>query len=393
MSLLPSTTFNFPSDYHLGVGKIKLIGELCQELNMRKPLIVSDPGVAKLPWFTQLPKLLDQDAIQYSIFTAVEGNPTDGNVNDGIAIYRKGHHDGCILLGGGSAMDAGKCIALMAHQEGSLFDYEDREDNWKRIDASKIPPMIAIPTTAGTGSEVGRAGVIVDTASQQKRIIFHPKLMPTAVIADPELTFDLPPHLTAATGIDAFVHNFEAYCSPRYHPLADGIALEGMRLIKDNIVEATNNGRNPLARTHMLVASTMGATAFQKGLGVVHALAHPLGAHYNIHHGLANAILLPYCLAHNRAAIETIMVRLARHLELPNPGFLGVRAWVLQLRRQLGIPHSLNKVSSVPENFAKKLAPEAMKDPAISTNPRTSTVSELEALYLAAFHGDLDVIN
>jgi hypothetical protein len=286
-------------------------------------------------------------------------------------------------------MDVGKCIALLVDNPGDVFDYEDIGDNFKRADPAKIVPMIAIPTTAGTGSEVGRASVIVDERDHSKKIIFHPKMQPSLVIADPEVTFALPRGITAATGMDALAHCFEAYCAPGYHPMADGIALEGMRLVRENLLEAVANGRDPIARTHMMMAATMGATAFQKGLGLVHALSHPLGGMTNVHHGTANALFMPYVMEFNRDAIEGKMERLAIHLALDEPGFAGVLRWMLEIRRSLQMPHTLAEVAGFSPDQIERLAALAAVDPSLATNPKPCTVEQLAQLFRIAHAGTL----
>lgn len=356
---------------------------------MRRPLIVTDPGITELSWFPSLMSSMVDAAVDHAVFGEVGPNPSSADVERGVAAYREGGHDGIVLVGGGSAMDAGKCVALMARNPGSVFDYEDVGDNWKRADPDRIPPMIAMPTTAGTGSEVGRAAVILDERDHGKKIIFHPKMQPALVIADPELTFGLPAAITAATGMDALAHCFEAYCAPGYHPMADGIALEGMRLIHENLRVVHGDGNDATARTHMMMAASMGATAFQKGLGLVHALSHPLGGATGLHHGTANAIFLPYVMVHNRAQIEIPMQHLARVLRLPEPGFDGVLSWMLNLRSELGLPHTLENVDGVDAAMGRRLAPLAARDPSLSTNPKPCSLTELESVFLKALRGDL----
>lgn len=353
----PAGNSNYPTAYRIGCGRLSELASACVEFSMARPLIVTDPGIRKLPWFAPLPENTGA-----AVFDDIAANPSEVDVGRALTAYRDGNHDGVILVGGGSPMDAGKCVALLAENPGEVFDYEDVGDNYKRADPAKIAPIIAIPTTAGTGSEVGRASVIVDTSDHSKKIIFHPKMQPSLVIADPEVTFGLPPGITGATGMDALAHCFEAYCAPGYHPMADGIALEGMRLIRHNLKVVYRDGRNAEARTHMMMAASMGATAFQKGLGLVHALSHPIGGATGLHHGTANAIFLPYVMIHNRAVIESAMERLARFLQLPTPGFDGVLEWMLELRRDLNLPHTLEGVDGFDEAMAKKLAPLAAKD-------------------------------
>jgi alcohol dehydrogenase class IV len=313
----------------------------------------------------------------------VQGNPVGNNVDEGTALYRSGGHDGVIAVGGGSGLDVGKAIAFMAGQSRPLWDFEDVGDWWTRADPAGIAPVIAVPTTAGTGSEVGRASVIVKQETYEKKIIFHPKMLPVVVIADPELTVGLPAHITAATGMDAFVHCFEAYCAPGYHPMADGIALEGMRLVKDYLPRAYANGSDIEARSRMLAAASMGATAFQKGLGAVHSISHPVGAFYNTHHGLTNAIVLPYVMMFNRSAIEDKMIPLARYLGLNGNGFDAVYTWVLDFRARLGIPGSLGDIG-VPIDQAETIGEHAQRDPSTSGNPRVTRAEDMTAIFKAA---------
>ncbi len=380
-----SGNFNYPTAYRIGAGRLAELASACSELAMTRPLIVTDPGVAALPWFEIAAASLDGAAV----FSDVKPNPTGSDVEAGVAVFLDGEHDGVVLIGGGSAMDVGKSVALVARNPGDVFDYEDVGDNWTRADPTRIPPMIAVPTTAGTGSEVGRAGVIVDERDHGKKIIFHPKMQPGLVIADPEVTLGLPAGLTAATGMDALAHCFEAYCAPGYHPMADGIALEGMRLVAKYLPRAFANGADLEARTHMMMAASMGATAFQKGLGLVHALSHPLGGATGLHHGTANAIFLPYVMVFNRDVIEERMERLARFLQLPKPGFDGVMSWMLDLRAQLGMPHTLEAVDGFDDAMAARLAPMAVADPSMGTNPKPADAAACEAVFLAALRGVL----
>lgn len=377
--------FNYPCQYRLGQGRASELSSLCFERGIRRPLIVTDAGVSTLAWFAPLITALQDDGLECRVFSDLRPNPLGRDVDAGVLSYKEGQCDGVVLLGGGSAMDVGKCVALMVGNRGSVFDYEDVGDNWTRIDPEQIPPMIALPTTAGTGSEVGRASVIIDDKSE-KKIIFHPKMQPADVIADPELTRGLPAPLTAYTGVDAFVHCFEAWCASGYHPMADGIALEGMRLIAEFLPRAVKDGDDIEARTHMILASSMGATAFQKGLGVVHAISHALGGKLNVHHGLANAILLPYCMVFNRPAIEARCEILARHLGL-EPTFESLLAWCLAMRESLGIPHSLKEVQGMSTQKAAELAPIALKDAALAGNPRSATEAELCQIMVDAFEG------
>jgi len=321
----------------------------------------------------------------------VRGNPASSHVEAGLRAFRSGGHDGVVAFGGGSALDAGKVVAFMSGQTRTLWDFEDIGDWWTRADPLGIAPVVAVPTTAGTGSEVGRAGVILNEETHQKKIIFHPQMMPRVVILDAELTVGLPRAVTAATGIDAFVHCFEAFCAPRFHPLADGVALEGMRLIHRYLPRACANGKDIEARAQMLAAASMGATAFQKGLGGVHAIAHPVGSWFNTHHGLTNAVLLPYVMAHNRNAIAGKVDVIARVLDLPVRGYEGLLAWVLEMRRDLGIPHALSAIG-VSADKAEIIGREAAIDPSAGGNPTPVDAAALERIFRAAVAGNLDAV-
>jgi len=356
---------------------------------MMRPLIVTDSELAKLPLVDSVLQMCRGAGIRASVFSDVQGNPVEENVTKGVHAYMMGNHDGVIAFGGGSAIDAAKAIALMSGQDRPLFDFEDKEDWWTRVIQSGIAPCIAIPTTSGTGSEVGRASVITDTSTNTKKIIFHPMMLPQCVILDPEVTVGLPPHLTAAVGMDALSHSLEAFCSPLYHPMAQGIALEGMKLVKDNLATAVENGTDIEARGQMQVASSMGATAFQKGLGAMHSLSHPLGAVLNLHHGLCNAVVMPYVLKFNEEKIGDKMADLGRYLDLKNQSFTGVLDWVLEIREELKIPHTLKDAGVVDKNVIATLAPMAVADPSTPTNPRELTVENVTQLYSDCFTGNL----
>jgi alcohol dehydrogenase class IV len=332
--------------------------------------------------------MLTDAGLGAALFSDVQGNPVEANVAAGLELYRAGGHDGVVAFGGGSAMDVGKCIALMVGQTRPIWDFEDREDWYMRANADGIAPVIAVPTTSGTGSEVGRAGVITNLDDHTKRIIFHPRMLPAIVIEDPRLTAGLPAHLTAAVGMDALSHNMEAYCSPLFHPMADGVAVEGMRLIKNWLPAACADGNDLVARAHMQVASSMGATAFQKGLGAMHSLSHPCGSLLDTHHGLTNGVVMPYVLAFNADAIEEKMTALARYLDLANPSGKSVQNWVLALRQQIGIHHTLAQLG-VTEDLIPRLANMAVDDPTAPTNPVKLTVANLETLYSNAINGEL----
>ncbi|MBN9498172.1 MAG: iron-containing alcohol dehydrogenase [Alphaproteobacteria bacterium] len=375
--------WNYPTTVWAGPGRIAELPAALARLGIKKPLLVTDEGLANAP--------MVKNALAISgaaLFAKVKGNPTGRNVEDGLAALKAGGHDGVIAFGGGSALDAAKAIALMWKQTRPLWDFEDIGDWFKRVDPDGMLPVVAVPTTSGTGSEVGRASVITDEATHVKKIIFHPKMMPGIVISDPELTVGLPPHVTAATGIDAYVHSFEAYCAPGFHPMAEGIALEGMRLVKEYLPRAFKDGKDIEARGQMLAAASMGAAAFQKGLGGVHALAHPIGAVYDTHHGLTNAVLLPYVMVHNKAAIADRMNLLARVLDLPGGGFDAVLKWTLDFRAALKIPHTLKEIG-VDDARAAEIGTMAEKDPSAGGNPCPVTAKDLEAVFRAAVAGKI----
>ena len=363
-----SGNWNYPTAIRAGAGRVRELPALCFEFGMRAPLLVTDPGLASLPMIGDILNDCEEHGLRVAMFANIKGNPCGENVTEGLSVFRSGEHDGVLAVGGGSALDAAKAIALMAGQSRPLWDFEDEGDNYLRVNEDAMAPVIAVPTTAGTGSEVGRSSVITDEQAQIKRIIFHPKMLPGQVILDPELTVGLPANITAATGMDALSHNLEAWCAPNFHPMAEGIALEAMRLIHVYLPRAVVDGNDLEARMQMLVASGMGATAFQRGLGAMHALAHPLGALYDAHHGLLNAILMPYVLKANEAAIAEPMDRLSRYLDLPQRGFKGVLDWILQLRSELKIPHTLEEIG-IDDRQAERVGRMAAADPSAGSNP------------------------
>ena len=383
-----SGNWNYPTPIRFGPGRIRELAQTCREFGIERPLLVTDPGLATMAMVTDAAQSCRDDGLGCTIFSDVRGNPVESNVVEGVRVLRDGAHDGVIGFGGGSALDAAKAVALMSRQTRPLWDFEDREDRWTRADADGIAPVVAVPTTSGTGSEVGRASVITDVRDHTKKIIFHPKMMPVAVIADPELTVGLPAPVTAAVGMDALSHNLEAWCSPVFHPMAHGIALEGMRLVKEWLPAACEDGGDLAARACMQVASTMGATAFQKGLGAMHSMSHPCGAVYDTHHGLTNAVVMPYVLEFNRASIEDKMAALARYLGLGGTSFEAVQRWILELRARIGIPHTLNDIG-VPSEAASRLAPMALVDPSSATNPVALTTPALVSLFENALEGNL----
>ena len=365
---LPAMNWNFPTAIRFGAGRISELADACRSLGISRPLLVTDPALARMPFIRAAVAANTQSGIPTEVFSDIEPNPVGSNIDAGVAAYASGSHDGVIAFGGGSALDVGKVIAFMSGQRRPLWDFEDREDWWSRADPEGVAPIIAVPTTAGTGSEVGRAGVILDEAEQVKKIIFHPRMMPAIVILDPELTVGLPTHVTAATGMDALAHCLEAYCAPGFHPMADGIAAEGVKLVHDWLAKAVLDGSDLDARGGMLIAASMGATAFQKGLGGMHALSHPIGALYKTHHGLTNAVLMPYVLAYNRSAIDERLARLAGFAGLPHASFDALFQWVLQLREELSIPHTLRDIG-VTDDQLGRLAQMAEADPSAGGNP------------------------
>lgn len=353
--------WNYPTSIRFGPGRIAELGEACSELGITRPLIVTDPDLVALPPVERAMAALESAELEVSVFSGVKANPNEQNVAVGVEAFKTGGCDGVVALGGGSPLDAAKAVALMVGQKRPLFDFVDEGVNYKRVVAEKMAPVVAVPTTAGTGSEVGRASIITDSVEESKRIIFHPNMLPGRVIADPELTLGMPAKLTAATGMDALAHNLEAYCSPTFHPMAEGIALKGISLISEALVRAFQDGSNLEARSKMLAASLMGSAAFQKGLGAIHSLSHPLGGKYDLHHGMLNAVLMPYVMEFNKPALATKWKTLAELL-----GQDPLR-WVLDLRQALGIPHTLSEMG-VPDS-AVELAAAATADPSAGTNP------------------------
>ncbi|MEM8499350.1 MAG: iron-containing alcohol dehydrogenase [Pseudomonadota bacterium] len=383
-----SGNWNYPTAVRTGIGRVNELPEVCDSLGIKNPLIVTDPGLRNLPMVNAAHELCGNALAGCGLFFDIKANPNEKNIEQGVSACREGGHDGVIAFGGGSALDAGKAIALMVGQSGPIWDFEDLGDNHLRVNVEGMLPVIAVPTTSGTGSEVGRASVITDSERKVKKIIFHANMMPAVVVLDAQLTCGLPAHLTAATGMDALSHNLEALCSPVYHPMARGIAIEGMRLIKDNLPAAVLDGDNLEARTHMQIASCMGATAFQKGLGAMHALAHPLGAVFDAHHGLLNAILMPYVLKANQSAIAQDLTEASRFLNLTNPGFQSFFDWVLELREQLRIPNTLADID-IDDTRVDTIASMALEDPTASTNPIQFSNTDYRDICLNAIRGKL----
>ena len=380
-----SINWNYPTSIWFGEKRINEIQKACESLNIKNPLIVTDPGILKT---NIINKINDSLITKANIFSDVQSNPTGTNVEDGVLYFNGNSHDGVIAVGGGSGMDVGKGIAFMAGQSRPLWDFEDIGDYWTRADSKAIKPIIAVPTTAGTGSETGRAGVYTNQETKEKKIIFHPKMLPSIVILDPELTLPLPQNLTAFTGMDALAHCLEAYSSNFFHPLSQGIALEGMSIVKKFLIRAYEDGTDIEARGNMLAASSMGSIAFQKGLGAIHSLSHPVGAIYNTHHGLTNAVFMPYVLKRNKNFIEEKMISLSRYLNLSDHSFDGIMNWILELREKLSIPHTLKDLINDDSNF-KKMSVMAKEDPSTGGNPAELEISDFEKLYQDSFYGKL----
>jgi alcohol dehydrogenase class IV len=378
---VPNRNWSYPTAIKFGVGRIAELADHCKSAGIARPLLVTDRALATLPITAQALDVLAAGGLGRAVFSAVDPNPHEGNMAEGIAAYRAGNHDGVIAFGGGSALDLGKMIALMAHQKPglSVWDLEDIDDWYTRADADAIAPVIAVPTTAGTGSEVGRAGVLTNSATHKKKIIFHPKLMPVVTICDPALTVGMPKFITAGTGMDALAHCLEAYCSPFYHPMSQGIALEGMRLVLENLPVVYTDPGNLQARAHMMSAAAMGAVAFQKGLGAIHSLSHPIGAVYNTHHGTTNAVVMPMVLDFNRHAIEDRIEKAAAYLGIAG-GFDGFRAHIVALNASLGIPLNLTAIGVDPSRL-DELTEMALEDPSCGGNPVEMTRANTRALF------------
>ena len=388
MAIQITGAWNFPTRVITGAGRIAELPDACRANDIAKPLLVTDRGLAGTALIASIVARVREAGIPISVFSGVKSNPTESNLRAGIDAFKAGGHDGVVAVGGGSALDVGKCVAFMVAQSRPVWDFEDVGDWWTRANTDGIAPIIAVPTTAGTGSEVGRAGVITREDTHEKKIIFHPLMMPRLAIEDPELAVGLPPFLTMATGMDALAHCFEAYCVKAFHPLADGVALEGMKIIDTYLPRAVENGSDLEARAYMFAAASMGATAFQKGLGAIHSVSHPVGARYDTHHGLTNGVLFPYVLVCNKTAIADKIPHIARALDLPGRDFDAILTWILAFRAKLGVPHTLAELG-VKEIDAGTIAADAVKDPTAGANPRQLTEAEFKQLTLAAIRGDL----
>ena len=381
--------WNYPTTMWVGENRIKDLVSACNKLNINKPLLVTDNGLAKSKIIEDAVTLLKKENLSVEVYSNVVGNPTGSNVEEGVEFYKNNKCDGVIAFGGGSGLDVGKAIAFMSGQTLSIWEFEDIGDNWSKANPDTIAPIIAVPTTAGTGSETGRASVILNEKIGEKKIIFHPKFLPSIVILDPVLTLDLPPKITAATGMDALAHCLEAYCAPGFHPMADGIALEGMKLINKWLLKAVKNGKDIEARMNMLTAASMGSTAFQKGLGAIHSLSHPVNALNNVHHGLSNAIFMPYVLSFNKKEIEQRIIKLCEYLDLKDNSFDGFLNWVLDLRKELNIPHKLSEVIEEKDFDIERLSKMALADPSTGGNPKKLTVDDMRIMYQYSMQGKL----
>ncbi len=382
------SNWNYPTTVWIGENRIKDLYQACVQLLIKKPLFVTDKDLANLGMVKKIIKDLSDNFKNIKIFSNFSGNPSGDNVSDGVKIFKENKCDGVIAFGGGSGLDVGKAIAFMSGQERSIWDFEDIGDYWKRANDEKIAPIIAVPTTAGTGSETGRASAIINKETGVKKIIFHPKILPSIVILDPYLTVDLSPRLTAATGMDALAHNLEAFCAPGFHPMADGIALEGMRLVKNSLLVAVKDGKNINARLEMLTAASMGSTAFQKGLGAIHSLSHPVNAQFNLHHGLSNAIFMPYVLTYNRKEISDKIDSICNYLNLEK-GFNSFINWIIELRKDLKIPHKLSEIIEMNKINLDKLSQMALEDPSTAGNPKKLTKEDMKIMYEHSLSGKL----
>jgi len=382
------SNWNYPTTVWTGEDRSADLPEACLVAKIKNPLFVTDKDLVILPMTIKIINNLKKVFKNMSVFSNFSGNPFGKNITEGVELYNKHKCDGVIAFGGGSALDVGKGIAFMCGQTRPLWDFEDIGDYWKRADESKISPIIAIPTTAGTGSETGRASAIINEETGVKKIIFHPKFMPTIVVLDPVLTVDLPPRITAATGMDALAHNLEAFCAPGFHPMADGIALQGMRLIKNSLSVAVKEGKNIKARSEMLAAASMGSTAFQKGLGAIHSLSHPVNAQFNVHHGLSNAIFMPYVLTFNKNEISEKIISTCDYLGLEK-SFDSFIKWVMNLREEFEIPHKLSDVIDEKKMDLDKLSEMAFNDPSTGGNPKKITKKDLKVMYQHSISGDL----
>ena len=398
---MSNSNWGYPNTVWFGSGRINKLPKACNILNIKKPLLVTDKDLKKTQIVSKAININEEANLPTTVFSDLKGNPFGSHVQKGVEQFKNGNHDGVIALGGGSSLDVGKSIALLASVNRPLWDFTAEGSFWsenkffesmaknKMSNPDNVKPIIAIPTTAGTGSETSRAAAIINEKTNVKKIVFHPRMLPTLTILDPELTIGLPPFLTAATGMDAFAHNLEAYCAPGYHPMADGMAIEGIKLIKNSLIKAFKNGKDVNARMDLLSAASMGSTAFQKGLGAIHSLSHPVNGKFNVHHGLSNAIFMPYVLTFNRSAIEETISKLSGFLELSESSFDSFLEWVIDLRKKLKIPHTLAEEAKLSDSDIEKLSPMALEDPSTSGNPIPPTLADMKKLYRYSLDGKL----
>jgi len=376
-----TANWSYPTAIRFGAGRIAEIGDACIAAGITRPLLVTDRGLAGMEITAKTLDLVEAAGLGRAVFAEVDANPTEKNLEEGLRAFREGGYDGVIAFGGGSGLDLGKTLAFMSGQSRPVWDFEDIGDWWTRADPMGIAPIVAVPTTAGTGSEVGRASVITNTESREKKIIFHPKMLPATVIADPELTVGMPKAITAGTGLDAFAHCVEAYSSPHYHPMSQGIALEGMRLVVENLPRVYDTPDDIEARGHLMSAAAMGAVAFQKGLGAIHALSHPVGAVHHTHHGTTNAVCMPAVLRFNAPAIRVRFDLAAPYLGIKG-GFDGFVAFVDRFNDRFGVPKRLSGLGvSAPD--IDMLTDAALRDPSVGGNPVALTAEGVRGLYEA----------
>jgi len=393
--------WGYPNTVWFGNGRIKDLPKACKILDIKNPLFVTDKDLAKTKMVEETLEINKRAKLSTTVFSDLRGNPLGSQVKKGVDVFKNGSHDGVIAFGGGSSLDVGKSIVLQAALNRPLWDFTDGGSFWSENDypgsmaknkisnPDKLKPFIAIPTTAGTGSETSRAAAIINDETKVKKIVFHPRMLPTLTILDPKLTAGMPAFLTAATGMDAFAHNLEAYCAPGYHPMADGIALEGMSLIKKWLSVAVNEGENLEARGHMITSSSMGATAFQKGLGAIHSLSHPVNSLFNVHHGLSNGIFMPYVLTFNRSAIENKIAKLSEYLGLKKASFNSFVDWVVELKEQIKIPHTILESAKITDKDIEKMSPMALDDPCTPGNPKKTTLDDMVSMYEHSVQGKL----
>jgi alcohol dehydrogenase class IV len=390
--------FNFPTRIQFGPGAAKLVPDALKLAGRKRPLVVTDKGLAPLPPITDTVRVLEEGGLEVAVFSGIWGNPVKSQVEAGVAAFHAHHADAVVAVGGGAAIDVAKAIVLMAHHPGDLFDYEDGKPDARPMDR-ELPTYLAVPTTAGTGSEVGRSTVVSDDVTHVKKIIFSPRLLAQRVFVDPDLTMALPASVTANTGADALTHLVEAYLSKGFHPMCDGIALEGLRLLSGNLRKVVDYARRIAAgekatllqdeghreaRGLMLSAAMMGGVAFQKGLGVTHSLAHALSTVCDLHHGLANGIMIPYAMAFNRHAVPGRLADLAAAVGARPADAEGFHSWLIELRADLQIPANLTE-AGVGKDRLDALVEIAVADGCHQNNPRSVSAADFREIFSRAF--------